>query len=343
MSPPRIALVLGGGGARGLAHIGVLEILEQEGMSPCFLVGTSMGGVIAALAAAGRTSAEIHELARGFRFPRRFIPGGFVTWDRIFAPAARALAGLTFAGLAHPLALVAVDLEAGGQVVLHQGPLLPPLRATCAVPGVLPPIALAGRWLVDGALVNVLPVDVAAMAEPDLVVAVRAGGHRHRSMPALRGPSAAIAIRLGQLVPNPLSARTAFELLVRSSEIALDRQNTLAAAMVEPHVLVDATVGDIGLRDFDRLDEAVAAGRQAASKALPALRRALQGVESGTGAPAQLTLRVDPVCDMVVSPGRAAAVVAQGEETFYFCSVTCRDTFLRRVAGAGDAGSSGTL
>jgi NTE family protein len=188
MAAPRWALVLGGGGARGLAHIGVLEVLEEEGLRPSFLVGTSMGGVVAALSAAGQPADRILELARGFRFPRWFIPGGLVTWNRIFAPAARALVGLSFGQLALPVAVIAVDLEAGRQVVLHEGPLLPALRATCAVPGVLPPVEVEERWLVDGALVNALPVDVAAMADPDLVVAVRAGGHGPRSMPDLRRP-----------------------------------------------------------------------------------------------------------------------------------------------------------
>jgi NTE family protein len=312
---PRIALVLGGGGARGLAHIGVLEVLEEEGLRPSFLVGSSMGGVVAALSAAGQPADRILELARGFRFPRWFIPGGLVTWDRIFAPAARSLVGLRFDQLALPVAVVAVDLEAGRQVVLHDGPLLPALRATCAVPGVLPPVEVDERWLVDGALVNALPVDVAAMADPDLVVAVRAGGHGPRSMPGLRRPRAVFS---------------GIEILVRATEIALDRQNTLATAMVEPHVLVDVKLGGIGLRDFDRLDEAVAAGREAAREALPALRRALGDVKPVAATSERLTLQIDPVCDMVVSPHRAAAVVVQEGRAFYFCSATCRDTFLRR-------------
>lgn len=317
MTAPRIALVLGGGGARGLAHIGVLEVMEEEGLRPAFLVGTSMGGVVAALSAAGQPADRIHQLARGFSFPRWFIPGGLVTWDRIFAPAARALVGLSFDQLALPMAVVAVDLEAGRQVVLHEGPLLPALRATCAVPGVLPPVEVGGRWLVDGALVNALPVDVAAMAEPDLVVAARAGGHGPRSMPDLR---------------RPLTVFTGIEILVRATEIALDRQNTLATAMVEPHVLVDVRLGDIGLRDFDRLDEAVAAGREAAREALPALRRALGDVKTGAARSERLSLHVDPVCDMVVGPRQAAAVVVHDGRTFFFCSATCRDTFQRRLA-----------
>lgn len=330
MVQPRIALVLGGGGARALAHVGVLEVLERTGLRPDGLVGTSMGGVVAALAAAGRSSSEILELSRSIRFPPWFIPGGLVTWDRIFGKLGRALAGLTFESLQRPLAVVSVDLEAGRQVVHHLGPLLPALRATCAVPGVLPPVELDGRWLVDGALVNALPVDVASMFEPDLVIAARAGGHSHRQVPSLRRPWSALLGRVAQLIPNPASAMAGFEVLVRSAEIALDRQGTLAAAMVEPNVLVDADVGDVGLRDFHRLDDAVAAGRTAAELALPRLQDVLRSVGARPTTAGQCVLHFDPVCDMVVSPANSAATVSIGARTYYFCSLTCRDAFLRR-------------
>lgn len=330
MAQPRIALVLGGGGARALAHVGVLEVLERNGFEPAIFAGTSMGGVVAALAAAGRSSSEIHELSRSIRFPPWFIPGGLVTWDRIFGKVGRALAGHTFESLERPLAVVSVDLEAGRQVVHHLGPLVPALRATCAVPGVLPPVEIDGRWHVDGALVNALPVDVASMFEPDLVIAARAGGHGHGKVPSLRRPWSALLDGMAQLIPNPLSAMTGFEILVRSAEIALDRQGTLAAAMVEPGVLVDADVGDIGLRDFHRLDEAVAAGRRAAEQALPRLERALLSVEAKPTTPGHRVLNVDPVCDMVVSPASSAAAISSGTRTYYFCSLACRDAFLRR-------------
>jgi NTE family protein len=339
--PAGFALVLGGGGARGLAHVGVLEVLERHGITPSFLVGTSMGGVLAALAAGDVPAAEIHRLAAEFRFPRWFIPGAFVTWDRIFRPVAQLLAGRCFEDLARPAAVVAVDLEAGRPVVLHRGPLLPALRATCAVPGVLPPVNVQGRWMVDGALVNGLPVDVASMADPDVVLAVRAGGRRYRPLPSLAHPAMAVLERLGAILPNPLSARAGFEVLVRSTEIALDRQTTLAAAMVEPTVLVDAQVGDVGMRDFHRLEEAVAAGRAAMEQALPALRAALLVAPRRCIGGSQLALHVDPVCDMVVSPRRAAAAVTDGHGTRYFCSTTCRDAFLRRAAQAASRPTAG--
>jgi predicted acylesterase/phospholipase RssA/YHS domain-containing protein len=228
------------------------------------------------------------------------------------------------------LALVAVDLESGRRVVLHEGPVLPAARATCAVPAVLPPEEIGGRWLVDGGLVSVLPVDVAAMADPDVVLAVEVGAPRARRLPWL----ARTGWRLGRMVPNPFTAKSSFEILVRAAEIALDRQNTLAAAMVGPEVLVRVDLGDIGLRDFHRLEDAVAAGRRAMESALPALRVALESRPSAREALRHraLVLQFDPVCDMVVNPHRAVAIMELDGRTIYFCSTSCRDAFARAAA-----------
>ncbi len=327
MSGPRVGLVLGGGAARGLAHIGALEVLERERIDGEVLVGSSMGGLVGALFAAGLRAAEIRELARGFRFPSWFIPGGLVSWERIFGPALPVLESARFELLTRRLAVVAVDLESGRRVVLHEGGVLPAVRATCAIPAVLPPVEIDHRWLVDGSLVSVLPVDVAAMADTDVVVAVEVGAPRVRRLPWL----ARSGWTLGRMLPNPLTARSSFEILVRAAEIALDRQNTLAAAMVGPEVLVRVDLGDLGLRDFHRLDEAVAAGRGAMEAALPALRAALEAQPCAREALAHsdVVLHYDPVCDMVVNPRRAVAMTEREGCKIYFCSSSCRDAFAR--------------
>lgn len=329
---PRLAIVLGGGGARALAHIGVLQVLELEGIKASFVAGSSMGGLLGALHASGLPARSLLEIARHFRFPRWFLPGGVLSWARIFPSAAEALPA-RFEDLRTPLALTAVDIEEGSQVVLQTGGLLPAVRATCAIPGVLPPECLGGRWLVDGGLVNVLPVDLAWMADPDLVVAVRVGGPRARRLPQLRWPATGILSRLGSFVPNPATAKMSFELLARAAEIILERQTALCAAMTDPEVLIEPELGDMGLRDFDRLDVAVAAGRRAAEAALPALVRLL-GTErrrSADGADA-LSRHFDPVCAMVIHPVRARATADHEGVRYYFCSVNCRDRFLRSPA-----------
>jgi NTE family protein len=323
MSGARVVLVLGGGGARGLAHIGVLDVLARAGVRFGAVVGSSMGGLIGALSAASLSAAEIEEVARGFAFPSRFAPGGIVAWERIFRTAVPVLADRSFEALATPLLVTAVDLERGDQVVLHQGPVLPAIRATCAVPGVLPPERLDGRWLVDGGLVNVLPVDVAWTRSPEVVIAVRPKARRHRRLPHLDKPVAGWLSRVG-------AAKASFAVAVRAAEIVLDRAEALAAAMVGPEVLIEPEVGDIELRDFGRLAEAVAAGRKATEAALPGLEKLLAHPPASE-APSERAfhLRVDPVCTMFISPARAKASRHYDGADYYFCSPNCLDRFER--------------
>lgn len=327
-----LALVLGGGAARGLAHVGVLEVLEREGIRADCIAGSSMGGLIGALSASGLIAAEIADVARGFRFPRWFLPGGVLQWDSLFRPAVQVLSE-SFEQLSTPLAVTAIDLEAGSQVVLFSGPLLPAIRATCAVPGVLPAVKLNQRWLVDGGLVNVLPVDVAWMTEPEVVVAVKVGAMQSRPIPQLNWRVTGLLSRLGGMIPNPATAKVSFEVLVRAAEVILDRQTALAAAMTGAEVLIEPDLGDMGLRDFHRIDDAIAAGRKAAEEALPSLVRALesppQDVHRGQRV---VELRFDPVCAMVISPSRARGTATVDGKTYYFCSPNCRDCFERDPA-----------
>lgn len=334
MSEPRVALVLGGGAARGLAHIGAIEVLEREGIDPVLVVGSSVGGLIGALFATGLRAPDIQMLARGFCFPSWFVPGGLVSWERIFRPAVPVLGRARFESLARRLAVVAVDLESGGRVVLHEGAVLPAIRATCAVPAVLPPVEIGGRWLVDGGLVSVLPVDVASMGDPDVVIAIEVGTPRARRLPWL----ARARWGIGHLLPNPFTAWSSFEVLVRAAEIALDRQNTLAAAMVGPAVLVRVALGELGMRDFHRLDEAVAAGRRAMDEALPALEAALVTRPSRRErlAEREVVLHFDPVCEMVVNPRAAAARLERDGREIYFCSTGCRDAFARTTSSGAE-------
>jgi YHS domain-containing protein len=133
------------------------------------------------------------------------------------------------------------------------------------------------------------------------------------------------------VLPNPLTAKSSFEILVRATEIALDRQSTLAAAMIAPEVLVRVDMGDIGLRDFHRLDDAVGAGRRAMEGALPALRAALESrpPPREPRARREFAPQVDPICDMVVDPRRAIALTDRHGRTIYFCSTGCRTLFAR--------------
>jgi NTE family protein len=326
-----VALALGGGGARGLAHLGVLEVLEAEGIRPTFLAGTSIGGLVGALSASAIPAVEIIAIARDFRFPRRFVPGRVLTWEQIFPSAVPLLEGRTFEDLGTPLAVSAVDLLAGEEVMLHSGPLLPAVRATCAVPGVLPPERLGGRCLVDGGVMNVLPVDLAWSWEPDIVIAVNILASPRRSV-QLDSRYARIATALGKIVPNPMTAHLAYEIAMRAVEVALDRQRALAIAMTGPEVLIDVDLGDVSIGDFHRLDEVVEVGRRATRVALPRLHAALAAPPCiAAHTDGRFTLHIDPVCRMAISPGRARAQCEREGVTYYFCSINCRDNFERHA------------
>jgi NTE family protein len=326
---PAVALALGGGGARGLAHIGVLQVLEQSDIRPAFLSGTSIGGLIGALWAGGVNATDILHIARGFRFPRRFSPGQFLVWDRIFAAAVPLLADRTFESLSRPLVVSAVDLVAGEEVALHCGPVLPAVRATCAVPGFFVPEKYGKFRLVDGGLTNVLPVDLAWSWEPDVVVAVNIVSSP-RQFALLDTRYAQIAVAFGRVVPNPMSAHLAYEMAMRAVEIALDRQRAMAIAMTGPEVLIDVDLGDVAIAEFERLDEIAEIGRHAARAALPRIEAAMASPRRDRPRHSRpFMLHVDPVCRMSISPGRARATLEWDGITYYFCSLECRDCFER--------------
>lgn len=329
----RLVLALGGGGACGLAHIGVLDVLERNGIRIDCIVGSSMGGLIGALAAAGLGARDITELARDFGFPRWFILGRVVAWDSIFRSAVPILERKRFDELTPSLMLTATDLEAGDQIVLRHGPVLPSVRATCAIPGILPAVKIGGRWLVDGGLVNLVPVDVAWMANPNVVIAVNVGVTTGRAIPALDWPITSFLLELGRFLPNPATAKVCFEVLARAAEITIARQTTLATAMTGPDLLVEPKLMDIGLRDFDRVDDAIAAGRLATENALPRLQELLEAPSAPQSRPEVASpCSVDPVCGMVINRAHARATAKHNGDAYDFCSPNCRDLFERDPA-----------
>jgi len=177
---PRVGLVLSGGGARGLAHIGVLKVLHREGIPIDLLAGTSMGGLIAAAYAVGLTPDYME--AEALRMGRirnltslvdRDLPrAGLFEGKRVEEYLVRQLGNVTFSDLQVPLALVAVDLAQGEEVVLRGGFVAEAVRATISLPGVFAPARLGDRLLVDGGVLNNLPVDVAREMGADVVIAV---------------------------------------------------------------------------------------------------------------------------------------------------------------------------
>lgn len=249
--PARIALVLSGGGCRGHGHIGVLRVLEKNGLKPDFLVGSSAGSLVGALYAAGRSADELERYGRGVSpnllrewvYPRL----GMFSGDRIRRFVAERAAIRSIESLPVRFAAVATDLRTGALVVLDTGDLGAAVQASASVPGLLEPVTLEGRTLVDGNLCAPVPIVVARRLGARHVVAV--------DVSPLPGQA-----HLG----DPIDALyQAFSILTR--KLATEEKSA-ADIVIEP------TLPHHGEMSATLLGELVRAGEQAAREALPALR-----------------------------------------------------------------------
>ncbi len=178
---PKIALVLGSGAARGLAHIGVLKVLEEKNIPIDIVVGTSMGALIAGAYAAGLSPKQMEEIAcetnwlrvAKLFFPRRLPREGLLDGKRIEEFIIALVGEQKIENLKIPFAAVATDIWTGEEIVLQSGSLVKAIRASISFPFLFSPVKIDGRFLVDGGVVNPLPVNVAYDMRADLVVAVR--------------------------------------------------------------------------------------------------------------------------------------------------------------------------
>jgi len=196
---PRVGLALGGGGAKGLAHILMLETLDKMGIRPHVIAGTSIGAIIGALYAAGLTGKEIRAQVEQFFVDQReaerslfalpkslrwldfidpaFASGGLLDSNDFINWLGEILPVRNFRGLKIPLKVVTADLLTGREVIMKSGALLPALQASMAVPGVFPPVEVKGHSLVDGGVANPLPYD-RVQDESDIVIAIDVSGRR---------------------------------------------------------------------------------------------------------------------------------------------------------------------
>ncbi len=181
----RAAVVLGSGGARGYAHIGALEVLDERGFDVVSIAGTSMGALVGGVAAAGKLDAYT-EWARSLtqREVWRLLDltlsgaGGAIRAERIIAKVGEILDGATIEKLATPYTAVATDINARREVWFQRGPVEHAIRASIAIPGVITPAVINGRVLVDGGLINPIPIEPTAAASVDVTIAVSLSGMR---------------------------------------------------------------------------------------------------------------------------------------------------------------------
>jgi NTE family protein len=304
----KIGLALGSGVARGWAHIGVLRVLKRYGIKPDIVCGTSMGALVGGVYLGGRLD-EFEEWARQLnkvRLSRLFDfqlgYGGLIAGRRILQIFDRELHGRTIEDLPGRFACVATELGTGHEVWLQSGNLLDAVRASYALPGLFPAVKIDGRWLLDGALVNPVPVSVCRALGARIVIAINLNADAFGEDPFdLEGGSVAANQTIGNttfglpgaalvraLFSRDNDAPSIFSVMSSSLNIVQDRLTRSRLAGDPPDVTIAPKLGHIGLMQFDRAAESIAAGERAAEmagKALADAMRRLGGNYAGPLAP----------------------------------------------------------
>ncbi|MDY7080622.1 MAG: patatin-like phospholipase family protein [Chloroflexota bacterium] len=274
----KIGLALSSGGAKGIAHVGVLRALEDARIPIHLLVGSSMGGLVAAFYAAGHSTAEIEQLCRSMRLfdiiQRDRSGMGLLGQDRIAALLQGALGDLTFDQLNLPLALVAADLETGEEVIICEGSVVEGMLATMALPVIFPPRHWNGRLLIDGGVINPIPFDIARQMGADHVIAVHTRhalpsiGEMLETTPLHRGQGARAAVRT-------LRHRSRWSLLHHISErsVGIMSRRLIEQRLQEapPDLMIEVLFKDVELLDLDQIDLCLAAGENAARQCMSKL------------------------------------------------------------------------
>jgi NTE family protein len=248
----RVGLALGGGIARGMAHIGVLEVLTQAGIRVDFVAGTSSGALIGAAFCAGRSVAQLKTYASKFRWWKIVRPvwptRGFLSFERLERWLIHEIGDQHFDDLKIPLIVVATDLETGRPVVLNQGRIARAIQASCSVPFFVAPVEIDGRLYVDGGISDMVPVSALREMGADYIIAVDIFIPKIRR---LLGP-------LGY-------GLAAFETLLERSGGGIEQADCLIAPKLKGKTYVR----------FSKYQEMYQLGREAALEQLPAIRRGL--------------------------------------------------------------------
>jgi NTE family protein len=305
-APPRrptIALALGGGAARGFAHIGVIKTLIAKGFEPDVIAGTSIGALAGAMYATGHLEA-FEQWARALT--RRsvwgyldftFFGSGLISGDRLAKTLEKQLGATAIDELPIRFAAIATEVGTGHEIWLTRGRLVDALRAAYALPGIFTPVLIGHRWLVDGALVNPVPVSAARALGARLVIAVNLNAdlfgrgttissfgpdepdeswlNQVRRRHGVNGPAAAAAEMVKRKVLGTAERPGFSTIMLEAFNIMQDRITRARLAGDPPDVLVNPRLGPIGLLDFHRAGEAIDLGAEAAERALAPIEEAL--------------------------------------------------------------------
>jgi NTE family protein len=314
---PSIGLALGGGAARGFAHIGVLRTLVAHGIVPDVIVGTSIGAVVGGCYAA-RQLDTLENWARGLTV--RGILGhldislsgsGLIRGTHLAKQLDAALTDTRIDDLPIRFAAIATEFTTGHEIWLTRGRLAEALRASYALPGIFPPVLIGGRWLVDGALVNPVPVSAARALGARLVIAVSLNAdlfgrgttiashgsdadddaahaaHAAQKTNGFRGMFARDRFLRRQLIGRRGSPGIP-TVMVEAFNVMQDRITRARLAGDPPDVLISPRLGQVGWFDFHRAGEAIGIGAEAAEKSTDAISEAISALSQtyGTTAPA---------------------------------------------------------
>lgn len=249
---PSIGIALGGGFARGLAHVGVLKVFEEEGIPISFVAGTSVGSVIGAAYCSGISAKELEEIASLVRFKHfarwTISRYGIASNDRMIGFLQKILKAKTFEELRIPLAVTATDFVSGDGVVFRSGPLIDPVRASCAYPGMFLPVNIGGKLLVDGMLAHSVPTVPLREMGAGRVIGVYLSAHWVN----LKGP------------------RHVFDVVGQCFSIAQQKMCGIWEAAAD--VVLTPDVRGFSYDGFERAPELINAGEKVARAALPKIR-----------------------------------------------------------------------
>jgi NTE family protein len=303
MARPTIGLALGGGAARGWAHIGVLRSLIAAGLEPDIVAGTSIGAVAGACYVTGKLD-RLEEFATTLTRRRifgfldfNFGGSGLITGQRLSSRLESQLKDVAIEGLQPRFVAVATELGTGHEVWLNKGDLVTALKASFALPGIFRPVQINGRWLIDGALVNPIPVSVCRALGARIVIAVNLnsdlfgkGGVIHdqeafvepaamedQTLPEGNG-RAAVHLLHRQIFGRSNGAPGMSAVMIDAINITQDRIARSRLAGDPPDITIGPKTGRIGLFDFHRAEEAIALGAKATEAQLDEIRLAVRAL-----------------------------------------------------------------
>ena len=305
---PSIGLALGGGAARGFAHIGVMRTLAAHGIVPDVIVGTSIGAVVGGCYAA-RQLDGLEEWARGLNV-RSILSyldislsgSGLIRGGHLAAQLEKALTDSRIDDLPIRFAAIATEFNTGHEIWLTRGRLAEALRASYALPGIFPPVLIGGRWLVDGALVNPVPVSAARALGARLVIAINLNSDLFGRGTIISDHGSDDADDLAQESAKSNGLRGLFgerslrrqflgrrgrpgipTVMVEAFNVMQDRITRARLAGDPPDVLISPRLGGVGWFDFHRAADAIAIGTEAAEKAIDAVTEAVTALSQPYG------------------------------------------------------------